>query len=157
MKNDFFKYTFRTPLGLMLLEGNKQGLTYVKLAGKPAARSAALPAHFKEAEKQLKEYFARTRRTFDLPLIFPKETSAFRRDVWRAMAKIPYGKTVSYGELAAMAGHPKAARAVGGACNKNPFTIIRPCHRVIGANGALTGFGCGLPIKEKLLKYEAGN
>lgn len=104
------------------------------------------------AEKQLREYFAGTRRDFDLPLA-PRGTP-FQRDVWQALASIPYGETVSYGQLAGRVGRPSASRAVGAANSRNPLPILLPCHRVIGANGALTGFGGGLPAKQFLLELE---
>ncbi len=103
---------------------------------------------------QLEEYFAGERREFELDLA-PSGTS-FQLSVWRALRAIPYGKTTSYGEIAAAAGQPGAARAVGGANNRNPIAIVIPCHRVIGASGSLTGYGGGLPRKRQLLALEAG-
>ncbi|TYT25321.1 methylated-DNA--[protein]-cysteine S-methyltransferase [Luteimonas viscosa] len=104
------------------------------------------------ARHQLGEYFAGTRRTFDLPLS-PHGTD-FQRNVWTTLATIPYGETVSYAQLAARVGRPGASRAVGAANGRNPLPIVLPCHRVIGADGALTGFGGGLPTKQYLLKLE---
>ncbi|MCH5249925.1 MAG: methylated-DNA--[protein]-cysteine S-methyltransferase [Lachnospiraceae bacterium] len=109
----------------------------------------------KESKKQLKEYFAGKRREFDLPISL--HGTDFRKKVWNVLRSIPYGETLSYGEVAAQIGNPKASRAVGGANNKNPVMIIVPCHRVIGADGSLTGFGGGLPAKEYLLAMEKGN
>ena len=106
-----------------------------------------------QAEKQLKEYFLGKRKKFDLELA--TEGTDFQKKVWSALQRIPYGKTKSYGDIARTIGQPKASRAVGGANNKNPIAIIVPCHRVIGANGDLTGFGGGLSVKEKLLALEA--
>jgi methylated-DNA-[protein]-cysteine S-methyltransferase len=103
---------------------------------------------------QLEEYFAGERREFELELA-PTGTP-FQLSVWRALRAIPYGETTSYGEIAAAVGQPSAARAVGGANNRNPIAIIVPCHRVIGASGSLTGYGGGLPRKQQLLKLEAG-
>lgn len=105
-----------------------------------------------EAEKQLKEYFARQRRTFDLPLN-PQGTE-FSRKIWRALTEIPYGETRSYSRLAAMAGSPKACRAAGNACGKNPLLIIVPCHRVISADGTIGGFSEDMNIKKYLLDFE---
>ena len=104
------------------------------------------------AEAQLREYFAGTRRTFDLPLA-PRGT-AFQQRVWAALRAIPYGETRTYGELAAAIGSPSASRAVGMANHHNPIPIVIPCHRVIGANGTLTGYTGGLEIKRKLLALE---
>jgi methylated-DNA-[protein]-cysteine S-methyltransferase len=103
-------------------------------------------------ERQLAEYFAGARRTFDLPLA-PRGTE-FQQAVWRALATIPYGETISYTQLAARVGRPAAIRAVGAANGRNPLPIVLPCHRVIGANGDLTGFGGGLPVKRFLLQLE---
>ena len=105
-----------------------------------------------EAEKQLAEYFAGSRREFDLPLA-PQGT-AFQRKVWDALTEIPYGETRSYGEIAARIGNPKACRAVGMANNRNPLSILIPCHRVIGADGSLTGYAGGIPKKLWLLRHE---
>lgn len=107
------------------------------------------------AEAQLREYFAGARRTFDLPLA-PHGTE-FQQRVWAALRAIPYGETRTYGELAAAIGSPNASRAVGMANHRNPIPIIIPCHRVIGANGTLTGYAGGLEIKRKLLALEGIN
>lgn len=105
-----------------------------------------------KAKKQLREYFAGNRREFDLPICL--HGTDFQKKVWNVLQSIPYGETLSYGEVAAKIGNPKASRAVGGANNKNPIMIIVPCHRVIGADGSLVGFGGGLPAKEYLLALE---
>lgn len=105
-----------------------------------------------EALRQLREYFAGKRAEFDLPLA-PKGT-AFQRSVWRQLQEIPYGETISYGELARRVGNPKASRAVGSANGANPLPIVIPCHRVIAGNGTLGGFGGGLPTKQALLALE---
>jgi len=104
--------------------------------------------------KQLDAYFAGKRKSFDVPLA-PKGT-AFQTRVWHALTRIPYGETTSYGAIAAGIGSPKAVRAVGAANGRNPIPIIIPCHRVIGANGSLTGFGGGVARKELLLDLERG-
>ena len=106
----------------------------------------------KEAHKQMTEYFKGQRRHFDLPLEFAG--TDFQKRVWDALLAIPYGETRSYGEIAAVAGNPKACRAVGMANNRNPIAVICPCHRVIGADGSLVGYGGGLPRKEYLLELE---
>jgi len=104
------------------------------------------------ARRQLAEYFARTRTTFDVPL--DPAGSAFQRRVWDALRAIPYGTTLSYSELARRLGDPRATRAVGAANARNPIPIIVPCHRVVGASGQLTGFGGGLDRKRWLLEHE---
>lgn len=105
-----------------------------------------------QARVQLGEYFAGRRRAFDLPLA-PRGT-AFQREVWFALADIPFGQTTSYAQLAMRLGRPTACRAVGAANGRNPLPIVLPCHRVIGASGALTGFSGGLPTKRFLLELE---
>ena len=106
----------------------------------------------REAARQLGEYLEGRRQTFELPLN-PQGTS-FQKKVWQALRDIPYGETRTYGQIAKEVGSPKGARAVGMACHNNPIIIVTPCHRVVGANGALTGFACGLEMKEFLLKLE---
>ncbi len=101
---------------------------------------------------QLEEYFAGERKTFDLPLM-PAGTP-FQQQVWRALRDIPYGETIAYGELARLINRPNASRAVGAANGRNPISIVTPCHRVIGSNQALTGYGGGLDAKQQLLTIE---
>ncbi len=110
-------------------------------------------APFAEAKRQLAEYFAGARTEFDLPLA--PEGTEFQRRVWEELTRIPYGQTISYGELARRIGQPGSARAVGLANGRNPISIVVPCHRVIGANGSLVGYGGGLPRKKALLAHEA--
>lgn len=105
-----------------------------------------------ETITQLQEYFAGKRREFTIPI--RTSGTSFREKVWEALRTIPYGETRSYGQIAAQIGEPKACRAVGGANHNNPIMIITPCHRVIGGNGSLTGFGGGLEVKEALLRLE---
>lgn len=104
------------------------------------------------AQGQMGEYFSGTRRAFDVPLHL--QGTAFQRSVWQALQAIAYGQTRTYAQVAQAIGKEKAQRAVGGANNKNPVMIIVPCHRVIGANGALTGYAGGLALKERLLAHE---
>lgn len=104
--------------------------------------------------KQVDEYCTGKRRDFDIRYTFVGGSN-FERAIWEAMARIPYGETVSYGALARQAGDPGAARAVGVACNRNPLPLIVPCHRVVGADGALVGFGGGVPLKRALLDFES--
>ncbi len=106
------------------------------------------------AGAQLREYYAGMRRTFDLPLALTG--SEWQKAVWRALTSIPYGETRTYGEIAAMVGRPKSARAVGKANATNRLPLVVPCHRVIGANGSLTGFAGGTHLKIRLLEHEAG-
>jgi methylated-DNA-[protein]-cysteine S-methyltransferase len=105
-----------------------------------------------EVARQLDEFFAGKRRTFDFPLA-PKGTD-FQKRVWAELVKIPFGQTISYGELAKRVGNPNASRAVGRANATNPIALIVPCHRVIGTNGKLTGYAGGLELKDKLLTWE---
>jgi len=106
----------------------------------------------REVIQQLRAYFAKELETFKLTLA--PEGTDFQQSVWNELCGIPYGETISYGELAKRVGNPKASRAVGAANGQNPIPIIIPCHRVIGSDGKLTGFGGGLPIKQKLLALE---
>ena len=108
----------------------------------------------KKAAAQLEEYLCGKRRQFNLPLVV--HGTEFQVAVWQALQTIPYGETCSYKEIAAAIGRPKAVRAVGMANNRNPIVIIVPCHRVIGHDGSLTGYGGGLPLKERLLELEQG-
>jgi methylated-DNA-[protein]-cysteine S-methyltransferase len=101
---------------------------------------------------QLREYFNGARTAFDVPLDL--RGTEFQVATWKSLAEIPFGKTISYGEQAALIGRPKAVRAVGGANGRNPVAIVLPCHRVIGANGSLTGFGGGIAVKQWLLQHE---
>jgi methylated-DNA-[protein]-cysteine S-methyltransferase len=110
---------------------------------------------FEEAISQLEGYFSGTLQKFDLPLSL--EGTGFQKQVWAGLLKIPYGETISYGELARSVGRPSASRAVGLANGRNPLAIIVPCHRVIGANGSLVGYGGGLDRKVWLLQHEASH
>ena len=116
------------------------------------SQRGGLPAALRAAKRQLAEYFDGTRRDFDLPL--SADGTAFQRRVWDELRRIPYGETISYGELARRIGKPTASRAVGAANGRNPLAIVVPCHRVIGADGTLTGYGGGLPVKQALLALE---
>ena len=146
-----------SPVGPLLLAGTAQALTRVHFqAGPHALRPAREWRHetgpFMHVETQLQEYFCGARCTFDLPLA-PQGTS-FQLRVWRALGTILYGETLSYGELARRLGLVGGARAVGLANGANPLPIVVPCHRVIGSDGTLTGFGGGLHIKRRLLALE---
>ncbi|HEX3844385.1 MAG TPA: methylated-DNA--[protein]-cysteine S-methyltransferase [Steroidobacteraceae bacterium] len=146
-----------SPVGRLLLAGDGASLVQVCFQSGPRPLQphgdwVADPAPFRAVMTQLTEYFAGKRRRFELRLA-PRGTD-FQRRVWRALTEIPYGKTISYGELARSIDKPSASRAVGLANGANPLPIIVPCHRVIGADGSLTGFGGGLPIKRQLLALE---
>ncbi|MGW5560487.1 methylated-DNA--[protein]-cysteine S-methyltransferase [Micromonospora sp. NPDC003944] len=109
----------------------------------------------RQAVTELRAYFAGELTAFTIPVSMPRG-SDFERAVWREMTRIPYGETLTYGEVARLVGDPGAARAVGVACNRNPVPVIVPCHRIVGVGGKLVGFGGGLPRKVKLLELEAG-
>ena len=148
-----------SPLGPLLMTAGETGISGLymdtDLEGHigPGADWVEDAARFEEARRQLDEYFAGHRAEFDLPLS-PRGT-AFQREVWAALRTIPYGEVRSYGQIAAQIGRPGASRAVGLANGRNPISVIVPCHRVIGASGALTGYGGGLPRKRLLLDLEA--
>ena len=155
----YMNYTYLdTPIGTLLIAGDGEAVRRIDFPqnGKASIleqgwmESARGPVGL--AVKQLREYFSGRRAGFELPLA-PQGTE-FQRAVWRNLLDIPYGETISYGELAKRVGNPKASRAVGAANGRNPIPIVIPCHRVIGANGKLTGFGGGLPTKEALLALE---
>ena len=144
-----------SPIGRLLLVASENGnLQEINFPGRRAPQSdwreEATP--LVETIRQLRAYWAGELRDFDLPLA--PEGTPFQHLVWDALCKIPYGETISYGQLARRIGNPKASRAVGLANGSNPIPIVIPCHRVIGSNGKLTGYGGGLEIKEKLLALE---
>jgi methylated-DNA-[protein]-cysteine S-methyltransferase len=147
-----------SPVGPLLLAGDQEHLQSIEFeqGRRPHDRREwreAETAVLRRAAAQLLEYFAGLRRDFQLPLA-PRGTP-FQRAAWQALAQIPYGQTRSYAEQAAAIGRPTATRAIGAANGRNPLPIVLPCHRVIGANGALTGFGGGLDAKRWLLAHEA--
>ena len=151
--------TVDSPIGTLLLVGDGRALRRLHMQGgrtairvRPEWERAGEP--FARVEEQLAEYFEGRRARFDVALELAG--SPFQRRVWRALQEIPYGETVSYGELARRVGAPSAARAVGVANRENPVAVIVPCHRVIGADGSLTGFGGGLERKRLLLELESG-
>ena len=145
-----------SPVGELTLVGGDPGLRAVLFAGEAAPPDAVERPHpvLDEAARRLGEWFAGARTAFDLPLDLASAT-AFQRRAWLALAEIPYGTTRSYGEQARTLGVPRAARAVGAANGRNPLSIVLPCHRLVGANGALTGFSGGLEVKRALLEHEA--
>jgi methylated-DNA-[protein]-cysteine S-methyltransferase len=147
----FYEYPVG-PLGIVEEEGAITGVFFGKTS--PGYGIAETPG-IKKAADQLAEYFAGTRRSFDLPLAL--KGTDFQIAVWEALLAIPPGETCTYQDIAVQIGRPKAARAVGMANNRNPLVIIVPCHRVIGKDGSLTGYGGGLPVKRYLLDLEAGS
>ena len=147
--------TLTTPIGELVITADPDGaITSLHLPNRPPdttgwERDDAL---LEPARRQLAEYFAGERTAFDLPL--RPAGAPFQKQVWDALLRIPYGETASYGEIARELGHPTASRAVGAANGSNPIAIIVPCHRVIGADGSLTGFAFGEDIKRRLLALE---
>lgn len=148
----------QTPIGVLRLVADDIGLREVWFSTgrhqrSPQAHWVHASAPLAQARQQLEEYFAGERQQFDLPL-HPLGTP-FQTQVWWELSRIPYGTTISYGELARRIEQPAAVRAVGAANGRNPLPIVLPCHRVIGANGSLNGFGGGLPTKQFLLSLES--
>lgn len=159
--------TMDSPIGPLLLASTEEGLCYIQFADEgsglgPLQRWCKKTflgvspvrddARNEAVKKQLLEYFAGKRKQFDLPFVL--YGTPFQKSVWNALANIPYGETRSYKDIALAIGASKAVRAIGGANNRNPIPIVIPCHRVIGSNGALVGYGGGLSIKEHLLSLE---
>jgi methylated-DNA-[protein]-cysteine S-methyltransferase len=163
MSNTIFFY--ETPVGKIGIKENGSEITEIYFEKAESHGGSPFINHIdvelaetpllKRAGQQLMEYFDGSRKSFDLPLA-PKGTP-FQLKVWKALLSIPYGETRSYKDIAIAAGNPKASRAVGMANNRNPIAIIIPCHRVIGSNGKLVGYGGGLSIKEYLLELEKRN
>jgi len=152
-----YYWRYEYPIGNLGIAEKDGRIVYVSLAGDekkdiPKEYERHETPVIKKASRQLAEYFMGKRKEFDLPLEFLG--TDFQKKVWAALLTIPYGETRSYGEIAKQAGNPKACRAVGMANNRNPIAIVCPCHRVIGADGSLVGYGGGLPRKEYLLKLE---
>lgn len=151
--------TMPSPIGTLMLMGTRERLTGLFMERHDPAPSAAVQSGirderpFTKARSQLEEYFAGTRKDFDLAL--GPEGTDFQLRVWNALREIPYGTTISYLELARRLGDEKAVRAVGLANGLNPISIIIPCHRVIGSDGSLTGYGGGIERKRWLLQHEA--
>jgi methylated-DNA-[protein]-cysteine S-methyltransferase len=157
-----YAHRFRSPLGELFIAVNDEGaLLRLLFAGNrdrdaltaglvpPIERSAARCAH---VVRQMDEYFHSERRDFDLKIEL--QGTEFQKRVWKELQRIPYGETISYRQLAARLGRPTATRAVGRANATNPISVVVPCHRVIGADGSLTGFGGGIDVKRSLLQHE---
>ena len=150
---------FKTPIGLLRIAVDATGLRCVMFENNkydaPNRSEWRLDKVVtREAREQMLQYFSGERREFDLKTSFTG--TEFQQRTWQTLASIPYGQTWSYTELAKRIGSPKAVRAVGAANGRNPLPIVLPCHRVIGSNGTLTGFGGGLPVKKWLLEHESG-
>jgi O-6-methylguanine DNA methyltransferase len=156
---------FESQIGTIWLASTENGVCKISLGADQSgaflswlSRHIAVGRPYEElqlvtgAVSQLREYLSGSRRLFDLPL--DVRGTAFQRAVWSQVVRIPYGATASYGDIAQLVGKPKSSRAVGAAVGANPLPIIVPCHRVIGADGSLTGFGAGLDVKEALLRLE---
>lgn len=151
-------YQYNSAIGRLLLFSDGRALKKVTFLS--SLENKALVEYeptsddvLKEACRQLDEWFAGERQEFDLPLA--PDGTEFQQQVWQALQKIPYGTTCSYGDLARQLGRPSASRAVGAANGQNPIALIIPCHRVIGADGSLTGYAFGIERKKKLLNFEA--
>lgn len=148
MYYDFIK----TPIGWLKISASDSAITAIDFDANPL-RTVKPNRWTARCKQQLDEYFSGARRRFDLPL--DATGTAFQKRVWQALIKIPYGKTCAYADIAGAIGKIKAVRAVGAANRRNPIPIVVPCHRVIGRDGSLTGFGGGLDKKEWLLKHES--
>jgi methylated-DNA-[protein]-cysteine S-methyltransferase len=151
-----------SPVGDLLVAVTDRGLCRIayrpdeavdELASDFGARVLRIPGRTDQVRRELDEYFEGRRREFDLDTDL-SPVPAFHREVLRELAQVPFGQVTTYGALAAKVGRPRAARAIGGAMNRNPIPIVLPCHRVIGANGSLVGYGGGLERKEHLLRLE---
>lgn len=157
MKNTLSQLVLTSPIGNIRICGNSEYISEVTFTddGTLIKASTSTPDVLLEGARQLDEYFSGLRQKFNLPL--KPEGTPFQQQVWDALQEIPYGRTASYGDIAEAVGKPEAARAVGMANNRNPIGIMIPCHRVIGKNGNLTGYGGGLWRKEWLLNHERNN
>jgi methylated-DNA-[protein]-cysteine S-methyltransferase len=155
-----------TPLGTLLLAKTERGLCRIEYDPDPdrdvetlarafGRRVLKTPGALDDARRQLDEYFEGKRRRFELEIDLGLAAKPFSRSVLQQLARVPYGEVTTYGALAAKAGYPRAARAVGTVMNRNPIPIVLPCHRVVGASGSLVGYGGGLPRKEALLRLES--
>ncbi|MDX1412278.1 MAG: methylated-DNA--[protein]-cysteine S-methyltransferase [Nitrospirales bacterium] len=152
-----FYWILKSPVGKILIAGDHRGLKFINFqdganAQPPDPQWKEDSQFFRAVIQQLNSYFSGRLTQFRLPLA--PEGTPFQMKVWKALKRIPYGKTVSYGEIAQRIGNPKGSRAVGAANGQNPLSIIVPCHRVIGQTGDLVGYGGGLSIKKALLDHE---
>jgi len=154
MMGEMYKAYYQSPIGMIEITGNTEGILGIGFTDQITAAAAAAPDCLKDCVRQLDEYFQGTWKEFTLRLL-PQGTP-FQMKVWHALQAVPYGRTASYKDIAAAVGSPKAVRAVGGANHRNKIAILIPCHRIIGKNGTLTGYGGGLWRKEWLLGHEQG-
>ena len=156
----FSRRMYKVPFGVLTVVGSDLGIRYVLFSNdahpKPLERlhisDTDIHDSVNDAITQLEEYFTGSRHNFELPLDL--QGTEFQVAAWNALADIPYGHTASYGQQAASIGRPKAVRAIGGANGRNPVAIVLPCHRIVGADGSLTGFGGGIEVKKWLLDHE---
>ena len=142
----------RTSFGLLKITAVDKKITAVEVVTKQAGTSKVVPGVLKKTQSEIEQYFKGLRKSFSVPLF--TQGTPFQKKVWKALTRIPYGKTVSYQKVADSIGRPKAVRAVASAIGANPICILIPCHRVIGASGALTGYAYGLNINSRLLRLE---
>lgn len=145
------RYHYSLPIGMICIEEDNGAVTGLRMDESVSEEEQETPL-IRKTYEQLTEYFCGKRREFDVPLSL--KGTAFQEKVWQALRQIPYGETRTYGEIACRIGNPKACRAVGGANHNNPVMILVPCHRVVGADGSLTGFGGGIQVKKYLLDLE---
>jgi methylated-DNA-[protein]-cysteine S-methyltransferase len=150
MKN---RYYYESPIGTLCLEEDDDFIVGLYLDDGADGMNSHETALLEKTVRELSEYFAGRRTSFDIPV--RASGTVFQEKVWEQLRHIPYGETRSYGDIAKAAGNPKAARAVGHANNRNPVMILIPCHRVIGADGSLVGFGGGIAVKKYLLDLES--
>ncbi len=147
-----FKALFRSPIGFLEVVGTEEGIVSIEFSDGRAVPAGPPAPCLKECFRQLEEYFDGRRRAFSLRLDL--RGTPFQKRVWDELLKVPFGRTVAYRDVAAALGNSRATRAVGGANHRNPVSIVVPCHRVVGADGGLTGYGGGLWRKEWLLAHE---
>jgi len=143
---------YKSEIGPLEVIGQQNGILTITFVEDESGADRFLPACIKECLRQLDEYFKGKRKKFSVPLLL--DGTDFQKAVWRQLQRIPFGQTASYGDVARAIGSPQAFRAVGNANNKNPIPLIIPCHRVIGSDGRLVGFGSGIWRKEWLLDHE---
>ena len=146
---------YQSPIGAVEIVETQDEIVALNFVDKPRSTDVELPATLRKCVRQVDEYFNAERRQFSVKLSL--QGTDFQNMVWHQLLNVPYGKTVSYGEIATAIGNPAACRAVGAANGKNPISIIVPCHRIIGSDGTLTGYGGGLWRKQWLLKHEGDN
>lgn len=147
----FFSY-LKTPIGLLRIKAAGQFVVGIDFVSSRAKRSGRANIVSRQAAGQLQEYFSKKRKKFPLPMVI--SGTEFQTSIWHFLRSVPYGSTISYQDLAAAVGRPKSARAVGQAVNKNPLSIVIPCHRVVGSRGELVGYAGGLGKKKYLLDLE---